>query len=117
MPAKNNETLPDRSKPETTGIALTIDEKKEDVRRLDMYLRDFDRLRDGLEHINDPKLRKRLGKATLNLKEKFKVSADTLMQEIREEVFAEQGMKETDIRYYGGQFRGGYKGQKGGPKV
>jgi hypothetical protein len=112
MPNKGQEMLPDRSKPETMGREPSVDEKKEDVRRLDSYVRDLDRLLAGLENLNCSKTRKRLLKAALRMRQKFQADAQLIMKEIRDEINAAKG----NTGKVDGHFRGGRSNQKGGPK-
>ena len=114
MPARGNETLPDRSKPETTGRKPSQDEKREDVRRLDSYLNGFDRIMRGLENLNHTEHRAALMQQVKQLEGRIAQISKQLKEEIRKEVYAETGDKAGKKS---GTFYGGRSNQKGGPQV
>ncbi len=116
MPTKGNDALPDRSKPETTGREPSMDEKKDDIRRLDSYDRDLGRLIEGLENLNHSNHRAALQGAAIQLQARVSTVAANLKIEIRDEIYAQHGGDPNAPKKIGGHYRGGRTGVRGGPK-
>jgi hypothetical protein len=114
VPTKGQETLPDRSRPETTGRALSLDEKKSDVQTLRNLSGQVGRLGEAFVRIFDQKTRGELAEAVERLQAILNNQARIAAEEVRNEIFAQTGDKAGKMS---GQYRGGKTGTRGGPKL
>jgi hypothetical protein len=93
MPGKQGqgESLPNRSRPETYGRALSIDEKKGDVVRLRKIARALITQRTHLEALFDYEMRDVLQRDLTLFAAQIEQAADARVDEIRAEVFKGTG--------------------------